>query len=275
MLVGRIGVLLGTPVKERHPTMNVRLSIALAVVAELTVPNVAATHELIVKPTLMSATAGTQLDFAVLSSHVFITSQELEAQEDIRAGFAFDGKRTEVPVKPDEGSLSYLGSIKSPTNRPFFLTATRLPQIWATTPQGSRPATKKTPGATNAFKIDKFEKTLINAAPGAAGFDASIGDPLEIVLTTNPATARVGDNVGVKVLAAGKPIAATVNATYDGFSKQPDTYAYATHSKADGTAVVKVSRPGLWMVRVQNAVPEVTDLYDRHLTRAVLVFTIK
>jgi hypothetical protein len=29
------------------------------------------------------------------------------------------------------------------------------------------------------------------------------------------------------------------------------------------------------MVRVQNAVPEVTDLYDRHLTRAVLVFTIK
>ncbi|WFU44170.1 DUF4198 domain-containing protein [Bradyrhizobium sp. CB82] len=255
--------------------MYARLYVGVAVIAALTAPNAATAHELIVKPTLMSAAAGAQLDFAVLSSHIFISSQELEAPEDIRAGFAFDGKRTDVPVKPDEGSLAYLGSIKSPTDRPFFLTATRLPQIWATTPQGSKQATKKTPGATNAFKIDKFEKTLINASANAAGFDATIGDPLEIVLTTNPATAKVGEAVGVKVLANGKPIAVTVNATYDGFSKQPDTYAYTTQSKTDGTAVVKITQPGLWMVRVQNAVPEITDLYDRHLTRAVTVFSIK
>jgi len=95
------------------------------------------------------------------------------------------------------------------------------------------------------------------------------------VLTSNPATAKVGDEIGIKVLSDGKPIATAVNATYDGFSKQMDTYAYATQSKADGTAVVKVTQPGLWMVRVQNAVPEVTNLYDRHVTRAVLVFSVK
>jgi hypothetical protein len=29
------------------------------------------------------------------------------------------------------------------------------------------------------------------------------------------------------------------------------------------------------MLRVQDSVPEVTDLYDRHVTRAVLVFSVK
>ena len=79
----------------------------------------------------------------------------------------------------------------------------------------------------------------------------------------------------IKVLANGQPLATTVNATYDDFSKQQDTYAYATQSKADGTAVVKITQAGLWMVRVQNSVQEVTDLYDRHVTRAVVVFSIK
>jgi hypothetical protein len=53
--------------------------------------------------------------------------------------------------------MSYLGTLKVPTDKPFFITATRLPQIWAATPEGGKQATKKTPGATNAHKIDKFE----------------------------------------------------------------------------------------------------------------------
>jgi uncharacterized GH25 family protein len=254
--------------------MNKSISVLLTAAACVVLSAVGSAHELIVKPTLMSASAGAQLDFAVLSSHVFITSQELEAPQDIQAGYAFDGKRIQVQVRPDEGSLSYVGTARSPTDKPFFLTATRHPQIWATTAEGGKQATKKTPGATNAYKIDKFEKTLINAAPGALGFDAVLGDPLEIVLTSNPATAKVGDVVGVQVLADGKPLATTVNATYDGFSKKMDTYAYTTQSKADGTAVVTITHPGLWMVRVQNALTEVTDLYDRHVTRAVIVFAI-
>ena len=246
----------------------------LVLAAAIALPGVGSAHELIVKPKLISAAAGAPLDFAVLSSHVFMSSQEMETPEDIRAGFAFDGKRVDVPVAADEATLSYLGNIKAPTDKPFFLTATRLPQIWATTPDGSKPATKKTPGASNAFKIDKFGKTLINATAGDSGFDAILGDPLEIVLNSNPAAARAGDEVTVTILANGKPVATTVNATYDGFSTKMDTYAFATKSKADGTAKIKITRAGLWMVRVQNAVSEVTDLYDRHITRAVVVFQV-
>jgi uncharacterized GH25 family protein len=248
------------------------VAVVLAAVAAGSIPSAA--HELIVKPTVMSATAGSQLDFAVLSSHVFIASQELEAPEDIRAGIAVGGSRMDVPVRPDEGSLSYLGKVTVPTDKPFFLVATRLPQIWATTAKGVVQATNKTRGAPNAFKIDKFAKTLINAAPDTAGYDAVLGDPLEIVLTSNPASARVGDEIGVKVLAGARAIATSVNATYDGFSEKADSYASTTQSKADGSAVVKITRPGLWMVRVQNSIAEQTDDYDRHVTRAVLVFAV-
>jgi uncharacterized GH25 family protein len=256
-------------------TSTRRVSVGAALVALIVAATSAVAHELIVKPEAMSVASGSQLGFAVLSSHVFITSQELEAPEDVRAGVVVDGKRTEIPLRPDEGSLSYLGKVNAPTGKPFFLVATRLPQVWATTAKGVVRATNKTPGASNAFKIDKFTKTLINGAPDAAGFDAVLGDPLEIVLTENPASAHVGDDIGVRILASGQPVATTVNATYDGFSKKEDTYAYTTQSKADGSAVVKIMRPGLWMVRVQNSVPEKTDDYDRHVTRAVLVFAVR
>ena len=255
--------------------MNCTRYISLGVLVALIVAvKTAAAHELIVKPTAMTVAPGAQLDFAVLSSHVFITSQELEAPEDVRADVVFDGKRTEVPLRPDEGSLSYLGSVNAPTGKPFFLVAARLPQVWGTTAKGVVRATNKTPGASHAFKIDKFAKTLINGAPDAAGFDVVLGDPLEIVLTENPASAHVGGEIGVRILANGKPVATTVNATYDGFSKKQDTYAYTTLSGVDGSAVVKITRRGLWMVRVQNSLPEKTDEYDRHVTRAVLVFGV-
>ena len=143
------------------------------------------------------------------------------------------------------------------------------------TANGSGQATKRTPGASNAFKIDKFAKALINAAADAAGHDAVLGDPLEIVLVTNPAKVKAGDDVTVRVLAGGKPIATTVNATFDRFSPEKDAYAVSTRSNADGTAVVKITQAGLWMVRVQNVVAEVTDDYDRHVTRAVAVFAVK
>jgi hypothetical protein len=85
------------------------MSVVAALVALIVAARPAAAHELIVKPAAMTATAGSQLGFAVLSSHVFITSQELEEAQDVRAGVVIDGKRREIPLRPDEGSLSYLG----------------------------------------------------------------------------------------------------------------------------------------------------------------------
>lgn len=65
------------------------------------------------------------------------------------------------------------------------------------------------------------------------------------------------------------------NATYDGFSKEENTYAYYTEGHKDCTAKIKITQPGIRMVRVQNTAPEHTEDHDRYVARAVLLFEVK
>ena len=248
---------------------------ALAFAMSILLPALARAHEFIAKPASMTAAAGAVLPVSGLSSHVFVISQELEEAKDVKLGLFADGKRIDISVKPNEARLSYDGSVIAPTDKTFIVTGARLPQIWATTPEGTKPATKKTPGATNARKIEKFSKALVNVSANDAGFSAVVGDALEIVPVTNPATIKVGEEMGVQVLFRGQPLTTSVFATYDGFSKEENTYAYYTEGHADGTAKVKITQPGLWMIRVENAGPDVTDEYDRYVGRAVLLFEVK
>jgi len=46
-------------------------------------------------------------------------------------------------------------------------------------------------------------------------------------------------------------------------------------SYKDGLAKVKITQPGIWMVRVQHMAPEHTADYDRYVARAVLLFEVK
>lgn len=232
-------------------------------------------HEFLVKPATTTATAGEPVAIAVISSHVFMVGEELENPKDVTVGVVADGRRTDVAVAPNPTTLAFEGVVTAPTSGTFVISGARLAQIWATTPTGVRPATKKTPGATNAFKMEKFAKTLVNVTQDATGWDAVLGDALEIVPVANPASVRPGGELTVRVLYKGQPLATNVYATYDGFSGEENTYAYFTEGKADGTAKIKLTQPGLWMVRVQHAGAERTEDYDRFMARAVLVFAVR
>jgi uncharacterized GH25 family protein len=59
------------------------------------------------------------------------------------------------------------------------------------------------------YKIEKFSNALVNVTPADNGFSTVIGDILEIVPVTNPATVRPGDEMTVKVLFKGQPLVAT------------------------------------------------------------------
>ena len=232
-------------------------------------------HELIVKPGAMTVQAGANLQVAALSTHVFLISQELEAAKDVKVGLYADGKRSDIAVKPNEKTLAYDGIVNAPSSMTFIVTGARLPQIWATTPEGLKQVTLKIPGASNPYKIEKFAKALVNVTPADNGFSTVIGDMLEIVPLTNPTTVRPGDELTVRVLFKGQPLTTNVYATYDGFSKEENTYAYYTEGHKDGTAKVKITHPGLWIVRVQHTAPEQTEDYDRYVARAVLLFEVK
>jgi hypothetical protein len=66
-----------------------------------------------------------------------------------------------------------------------------------------------------------------------------------------------------------------VQATYDGFSRRYNTYAYATETLEDGLAYAKVNNPGIWMVRVEKRIEEPTKDYDLYSLKATLVFAVQ
>ena len=234
-------------------------------------------HEFIVTPSAASVKAGAPLTVSVISSHVFMKSEELEKAEDVRIGVLTpaDGKREKVEVRPDEKNLIYAGTVLAPTDGTFLVIGKRAAQIWANTPEGDKQVPRKAPSMTKARLIEKFDKTLVNVSPSDDGYKAVIGDRLEIVPLTNPAGVTVGDEVTVRVIFDKQPLTAPVYATYDGFSAEENTYAYYTEGHDDGTAKVKITHPGLWMIRVEHKTPEQTDDYDAYLARAVLVFEVK
>ena len=71
---------------------------------------------------------------------------------------------------------------------------------------------EKSHGATNARKIEKFSKALVNVKSDDNGFATVVGDALEIIPMTNPAIAKVGDEITVKVVYKGQPLTTNVYA---------------------------------------------------------------
>ena len=260
------------------------LSLCVAIGAGLLGPSPAPAHEFIPRITdsrqELAAPGGfaalfTRVLFSVVSTHVFMRSEELEAKRDVEVALVHpDGKRMPAEVREGEDKLTYIGEATFPGSGTAVLWVHRRPQVWASTQLGTIQTTKSAPDARNSFQIEKFGKALVNASESDRGFARVLGDRLEIVPITNPASLRVGGDLTVKVLFDGQPMTTKILATYDGFSTDPNTYAFYTEGRDDGIARVRVTAPGTWMVRVEVSQPEVTAEYDRYVARAVLVFDV-
>ena len=254
-------------------SVGIRIVAATALLA--LAPSIVCADEFILKPFSTSVEAGQRFSVAVLSTRIFMRSQKLEAAKDVRIELCTESKREPpVPLSPNHIALTIDARVTAPSSTTFIVCATRLAQIWSS-PNGDHEGTKKTPGASNSRKIEQFAKALVNLSVSEDGYRAVVGDRLEIVPVTNPAAAKIGDEITFKVLFEGKPLATPVFATYDRFSESETTYAYYTEAAEDGTAKVEITHPGLWMVRVETTVPEKTEDHDTYVARAVLVFRAK
>ena len=245
------------------------------VLAAVLLSSASSAHEYIAKPNAMHAQPGQEIGIEVVSSHVFVSSQELEDPKDSAAGVWADGKHLPVALRADEPAQLFRGTVTAPGEGCFVITGHRAGQIWASTPQGTRRVGREAAGASNVRLIEKFSKALINASAGDTGCLRPLGDRLEVVTMTNPAEVRPGGEITVQVLFNGQPLTVPVYATYDGFSTEENTYAYYTEGRSDGTARVKITQPGLWMVRAEQATAERTADHDRYIGRAVLLFEVK
>ncbi|EKO37899.1 MAG: ABC-type Co2+ transport system, periplasmic component [Solidesulfovibrio magneticus str. Maddingley MBC34] len=256
------------------PRLLKRLILTLA--GTLLAAGPALAHETVVKPGAEAAAPGKGAPFGVHSAHVFIESEELEAAPDVKA-FVFEGgKLAEVALKANEKGLTYDGQAVFAKPGTGIVYVHRLPQVWSLTPEGLKKGTKKElPGATKSNRYEKFAKGLVAVGGATAGFDALVGARLELVPLTDPAKAKVGEDLPVKVLLDGQPMPATVLATYDGFTKNPNTYAYYTETDDSGVAKVRLTHAGLWLVRTEAKAVPADGSADQEVLRSTLTFFVK
>ena len=162
------------------------------------------------------------------------------------------------------------------TDKSFIVCGSRKAQLWARTPAGTKRGTRKDfPDSPLVRSIEKFSKALVNARADDDTWSKPIGDRLEIVPKANPATVKVGDELPIQVLFDGKALPTRVLATYGGFSKQHMTFAYYTEMENTDVALVKITQPGTWVIRVEHIQQEKTEQHDRYDARAVFLFEVK
>ncbi len=96
-------------------------------------------------------------------------------------------------------------------------------------------------------------KSLITVGGGAgAGFDRAVGLPLELVPETDPRAARPGDELTIRALYDGKPLA---NLAVGAMNKAEGKGQLTARTDAEGRAKLKLPRGGVWLVKAVHMVP--------------------
>ena len=121
-------------------------------------------------------------------------------------------------------------------------------------------------------KYEKFAKTLLNPAADNDLYKKNLGQQLEIVLLTNPAEIKGEGEIQIQTFLNGKPARTSLSITYDGYSKEEDTYLTETETDDQGSATVKITQAGLWMLRIAHTANLTGQDADKHNLRAVYVF---
>ncbi|HXF75354.1 MAG TPA: DUF4198 domain-containing protein [Methylomirabilota bacterium] len=223
-------------------------------------------HEFIIKPAALHAKAGDKIPFSVLSTHVFMTGEELLPAKSVNVTVLEGGKSVDVPLKENSSSQA-LDGIATVHAKGTAIIAGHLREPVETV------ASQET-GSPQKVRFEKFCKVLVTVDAADKNYEKVLRHRLEIVPVGNPSATRVGDELAFKILFDGKPLQAYVYATYDGFSRYYNTYAYATESR-DGIAHVKLSHPGMWMIRVEKRTPADNKDYDLLSLKATLIFAVQ
>lgn len=234
-------------------------------------------HEFLLKPVKLITHKGEAVPFSVVSAHVMMISEEVEPLERVKLALVEGKQSTPLTVAANDALLTLDGQFTPTKDGTAILAGHREGVVWTQTTKGWVAASKQgLDGVISSNLYEKFCKTLITVGKSSDDWGRVLGQKLEIVPLSDPSAARVGDEIGFKFLYDGKPIAPeNVLATYDGFSYGTMTFAYSTEPGDDGTAKVKITAPGVWMVRIAHKIDKPTADYDGIAMRSVLIFEVR
>ncbi len=219
-------------------------------------------HDLVLKPL---AGSGSGVPLQVMLTEVFALGDVVLPIENVKLRTISGGQTTDIALTADPAAKALTGTAAGTGS---MLAIAKMSRVRPAREEAGKPPEPAT-------LSESTSKALLNLGPGDANFGAASGDRLEIVPLANPADAKVGSELPVKILFDGKPLSARILATYDGFSTRDATYAYASGSEKDGIAYVKITAPGLWLVKVSHTATEAAPTHGRYVANANLVFEVK
>jgi uncharacterized GH25 family protein len=147
-------------------------------------------------------------------------------------------------------------------------------------------AARKVKGAGEAEGRELYSRYAKLLLPDSQGVDEPLGHALEIVPDAPPGIGRLGFStlasepgirrMSLRVLFRGQPLAGVrVSAVYAGAKLEGHSYPVNAETDAEGRAVLKLDRPGLWYARLIHMVPAENDPeVDWRSYFATLVFTV-
>lgn len=198
------------------------------------------------------AKAGQKLLMEVLYGHSF-PADELLAPGEVAEVYIM-GPKGKIKVAP--GADQKFASAQPLAAGSYLAVSGNKAKFWTKAPAGYVHKTKdQVPEAIKCIRSVKYAKSIINLGGKSADVSKTLGQDLEIVPLKNPADLKMGEELPVKVLLAGKPLPKTeVTATFAGFSKER-AMAFYNKTNKDGIVNVKLWHPGFWLVRVNQQTP--------------------
>lgn len=222
----------------------------------------AGAHEFLVKPDATVIAEGQPLGVSLYITEVYIKPDRLPPAGSSELAIVTAKGATLVPLTEDKAGKRLHATVTAPAGDGFILAA-QTGRI--------RAASERNPKST---RMESFSKALVNVGEGDI-HGTALGTRLEVVPVSSPAGLKAGDTLTVKVLFDGKPAAGRVQATYDGHTDKEHGYVVRTESGADGIARIKVTAPGLWLVRtkaVRDGGARDADVYE---ASASLLFRVE
>lgn len=239
----------------------------------------AAAHEFVASSKTTPEKGGDTAVFILDSTHVFGNAEEAETPKHVRAQLITPSAITELDVVKNADAPNLTGTFTLSKAESAWLVGHRLPVIWSQTPDGWKEGgPDQHPDAIASSRFEKFSKNLTGGTQSTDFISSPLGHKLEIVPLSDPRMTAIGQDMAVQILLDGHPYSTSVLATYAGFTDTPSSYAYYTETFSDGRgsgiAKIRITKPGLWMVRVAADVPDSDTGVQVHNLRATLTFNV-
>lgn len=238
----------------------------------------ASAHEFIASQAPTTAKPGETATLVLDSTHQFGLPEEAEGIENVRAAVITADAKNDISISANDDAPNLIGTFDIPQTA-AWVSGHRLGVVWSQTPDGWQAGGADAhPDAIASTRYEKFAKLLTGGDNTGEFVTKPIGDMLEIVPLNDPRDTKVGDDAEFQILLDGQPLTTSVLATYAGFTETPSSWAYATETltteKGSGIAKIRVSAPGLWIVRVAANMPDAEEDVGAHNIRATLSFTV-